>query len=47
MSKSFKLPGQYLPWLLLLFLVDAFTALLMWIMDAEAFFCVGFVIFLF
>ena len=47
MSKSFKLPGQYLPWLLLLFLVDAFTALLMWIMDAEAFFSVAFVILLF
>jgi len=47
MSRNFKLPGQYLPLLLLLFLVDAFTALLMWIMDAEAFFSVAFVILLF
>ena len=29
MRKSFQLPGQYLPWLVLLFFVDAFAELLL------------------
>ena len=37
MRKSFQLPGQYLPWLVLLFFVDAFAALLLWILNTEAF----------
>lgn len=37
MRKSFQLPGQYLPWLVLLFFVDAFAALLLWLLNTEAF----------
>ena len=47
MRKNFKLPGQYLPWLFLLFFVDAFATLLLWLLDTEAFSSVALAILLF
>ncbi len=47
MKYRFLLSGQYIPWLLLLFVVDAFAALLLWLTDAEMFISVVFVILLF
>lgn len=47
MRKRFKLPGQYLPWLFLLFFVDAFAVLLLWILDTEAFSSLALIILLF
>lgn len=47
MRKRFKLPGQYLPWLFLLFFVDAFAALLLWLVNADAFSSIAFAFMLF
>ena len=47
MMQKICLPGQYLPWLFLLLFVDGFAALLLWIVNAPAFFSKHHVILIF
>ena len=47
MMQKIRLPGQYLPWLFLLLFVDGFAALLLWIVNAPAFFSILLVILIF
>lgn len=46
MKHNFKLILQHLPWLLLLFGLDAFAALLLWLADAQSFYSMMIVIIL-
>ncbi len=44
MTQQIKLLRQYVPWLLLLLGIDAFAALLLWLLDTRAFFSLSIVI---